>query len=136
VVRWMVAVSVIALGLGQAGAQGVMGVWQEPEGARIDVHPCGSDVCLKLIRLSDNPAGTTDGHNPDKSLRARPLVGLEIGEKFHLTDPSHAEDGMLYDPKSGKTYHGSMESVGDELRLRGYVGIKAFGRTETWTRVK
>ena len=61
-------------------------------------------------------------------------MGLEIGRGFRLTDPAHAEDGTLYDPKSGKTYHGVMESAGDKLKLRGYVGIKALGRTEVWTR--
>ena len=131
------AAGVVGLMLcGTAVAQdaGVMGVWREPEGARIEVHACGKEVCLKLIRLSDNPAGTKDGHNPDKSLRERPLLGLEIGQGFHLTDTNHAEDGMLYDPKSGKTYHGAMESEGNELKLRGYVGFKAFGRTEIWVR--
>jgi uncharacterized protein (DUF2147 family) len=59
---------------------------------------------------------------------------LQIGRGFHLADSSHADGGQLYDPKSGKTYSGSMASDGDSLKLRGYVGIKLFGRTEVWTR--
>jgi uncharacterized protein (DUF2147 family) len=125
---------VLGAGVSVAQANGVLGVWREPTGARIEVHSCGPDVCLKLLKLSDNPPGTLDGHNPDQSLRTRPLLGLEIGTGFHLTDPSHAEGGMIYDPKSGKTYHGTISSEGDALKLRGYVGIKAFGRTETWSR--
>jgi uncharacterized protein (DUF2147 family) len=121
---------------GAAMGQGVLGTWKEPAGAKIEVHMCGAEVCAKLTKLSDDAPGKNDGHNPDKSLQQRPLVGLEIGTGFKLTDASHAEDGKLYDPKSGKTYHGSMTSEGDALKLRGYVGIKAFGRTETWTRDK
>ena len=116
--------------------QGVLGTWKEPAGAKIEVHRCGADVCAKLLKLSDDAPGTNDGNNPDKALKQRPLVGLEIGTGFHLVDETHAEDGKLYDPKSGKTYHGSMTSEGDSLKLRGYVGVKAFGRTETWTRDK
>ena len=131
VAGWMLGFGVA---LAQGGVSGVLGTWREPAGARIEVHACGNDVCLKLLKLSDNPPKTTDGNNPDQALRSRPLLGLEIGTGFHLADPSHAEGGMLYDPKSGKTYHGSMMSEGDLLKLRGYVGFKAFGRTETWTR--
>ena len=59
-----------------------------------------------------------------------------IGQDFHLADVEHAEGGHLYDPKSGKTYRGSMTSTGDRLELRGYVGLKIFGRSETWSRAK
>jgi uncharacterized protein (DUF2147 family) len=114
--------------------QGVLGTWREPGGARIEVHRCGADVCARLIQLSANPANTVDAKNPDPALQHRELVGLEIGQGFHLDDASHAEGGRLYDPKSGKTYNGSMVSEGDSMKLRGYVGLKMFGRTEVWTR--
>lgn len=29
-----------------------------------------------------------------------------------------------------------MSADGDHLNLRGYIGFKAFGRSETWTRVE
>ena len=60
---------------------------------------------------------------------------LTIGQGFQLTDPTHAEGGTLYDPKTGKTYRGAMKAEGDELDLRGYVGIKLFGESQTWKRV-
>ncbi|MGH9588053.1 MAG: DUF2147 domain-containing protein, partial [Acidobacteriaceae bacterium] len=64
----------------------------------------------------------------------RSLCGMKIGTGFKLVDPNRAQDGKLYDPKSGKTYTGSMTRDGNKLNLRGYVGIPFFGRTETWTR--
>jgi len=75
-----------------------------------------------------------DIHNPDASLRQKLLCGLVIGRGFHATSPTYADGGSLYDPKSGKTYHGEMTANGDQLALRGYIGVKLFGRTETWTR--
>ena len=77
---------------------------------------------------------TVDANNPDAALRTRPLCGLVIGTGFTLKDPTHAEDGHLYDPKTGKTYKGTLTSEGDRLKLRGYVGAKLFGRTAEWTR--
>ncbi len=127
---------VVGCGVAVGEGSGVLGVWHSKDGAKIDVHSCGSEVCVKLVKLSDDAPGTNDANNPDQSLRQRPLVGLEIGQGFRLADAAHAENGKLYDPKSGKTYHGTMSSDGDALNLRGYVGIKAFGRSETWMRDK
>lgn len=114
---------------------GVSGDWREPGGSVVRVAPCGDAICARLVKLSDSAPSQVDGHNPDPAKRSRPLCGVQIGSGFHPTGPDHADDGQLYDPKSGKTYHGEMTSSGDTLKLRGYVGIKVFGRTESWTRV-
>ena len=118
-----------------AHAQSVLGQWQEPGGSRIEVFRCGPDVCARLIAIQADAPTHVDAHNPDPTLRTRSLCGLEIGQGFHPADPAHAEEGKLYDPKSGKTYSGSLTAEGDKLKLRGYVGVKLFGRSETWTRV-
>lgn len=112
----------------------VLGDWREPQGSVIRIEKCPSGVCLRLIGLSRNAPSSTDVHNPDPTQRQRALCGLEIGRQFHFTDPSHASGGTLYDPKSGNTYHGAMVVEGDVLKLRGYVGISIFGRTEVWRR--
>jgi uncharacterized protein (DUF2147 family) len=113
---------------------GVLGDWTEPGGSVILVEHCASGVCAKLTRIAADVPTAKDGHNPDVALRSRPMCGLEIGHGFTLNDPDHAKDGTLYDPKSGKTYHGEMTAEGSALKLRGYVGIPLFGRTETWHR--
>lgn len=58
-----------------------------------------------------------------------------IGSGFIVVDARHAEEGHIYDPKSGDTFAASMAMDGDTLRLRGYMGIKLFGKTEVWQRV-
>lgn len=113
---------------------GVRGYWREPTGAVIHIESCGPDLCATLVFLSPSAPSRTDIHNPNRALQARPLCGLQIGRAFHLTSPTHAEGGTLYDPKSGNTYRGAMSSSGDRLNLRGYIGLPLFGRTETWTR--
>ncbi len=115
-------------------APGIVGYWREPTGSVIEILPCGSDICARMAALSPQAPTHFDEKNPDPAARHRLICGLQIGYGFHATDPNHAEGGRLYDPKSGKTYHGTMTAQGDQLHLRGYVGIKAFGKTETWTR--
>ena len=99
----------------------------------IEVVSCGERVCARLIGISRSAPSQVDGLNPNAALRNRPLCGLEIGSGFKPVDAGRAEDGKLYDPKSGKTYSGSIQRDGDKLALRGYVGLKVFGRTEIWT---
>lgn len=45
-------------------------------------------------------------------------------------------DGQIYDPDSGKTYDCMMWLEGLKLKVRGYVGVSLFGRTETFERVE
>ena len=114
---------------------GVASDWREPGGSVIRIAPCGAELCARLVALSSQAPGRADVHNPDPAKRIRPLCGLQIGYGFQPSGPDHAEGGHLYDPKSGKTYQGEMTARGDHLMLRGYVGIKLFGRTEEWTRI-
>ncbi|HXB61397.1 MAG TPA: DUF2147 domain-containing protein [Acidobacteriaceae bacterium] len=135
---WMIAILLVLPVTAHAQESGVLGEWLTPIGATVAVYRCNDAVCLKLIALSKNAPSRVDSNNPDPALRKRPLCGLQIGSGFRLAGSNHAEGGQLYDPKSGKTYSGSMAisgaSNGDSLNLRGYIGIKLFGRTEVWTR--
>lgn len=113
----------------------IIGDWAEPTGSVIRIEPCGSQLCARIVYLSSQAPTAFDVNNPNASQRSRHLCGLVIGQGFQLLDLEHAEGGSLYDPKSGRTYRGSMSLDGDSLNLRGYIGIKLFGRTETWKRV-
>ena len=76
-----------------------------------------------------------DVENPDAKLRHRPLRGLFILYGFRSDGDGHWTGGRVYDPNSGHTYRGTITQLdADTLKLRGYVGITWFGRTETWKR--
>ena len=124
----------------QASAEPV-GLWNtEDNQGQVQVSPCGDKLCGELVWLAEPLAADgqpkRDQHNPDESLRDRPVEGLRI-----LWDMQSAGDGKtwenvkVYDPESGKTYQGKMTLDGaDVLKLRGFVGAPIFGRTSTWTR--
>ena len=119
-------------------ASSLFGHWTTADGSTIVSLPCGGQgnqaLCLRIERVSPSAPGTVDEKNPNASLRQRPLCGVEIGSGFHLEGETRAIGGTVYDPLSGNTYKGSMEVSGDMLKLRGYLGISLFGRTEVWHR--
>jgi uncharacterized protein (DUF2147 family) len=134
---WLSLASTAVRGSGPANAAeaGVRGYWQEPSGAVIQIAQCAEALCLKIVALAPGDHPHTDVHNPDEKLRGRPLCGLRVGQDFTQTDSQHADGGHVYDPRSGRTYSGSMTAQGNTLKLRGYLGIELLGRTQTWTRV-
>lgn len=117
---WIALVAGLAMILAgsclEAQSGGVIGDWRDPGGSVIRIDQCGGDVCLWLISISKSAPATTDVHNPDPGERSRALCGLKIGRGFSLRDPEHATDGTLYDPKSGKTYRGTITAEGALFR--------------------
>jgi len=84
------------------------------------------------------PEDLVDFRNPDPALRGRKILGMVFLYDFKPTsDPDAFEDGSVYNAEDGKTYRASIALQPDgRLRLRGYVGIPLFGRSEIWTRVR
>lgn len=78
----------------------------------------------------------TDIMNPNKNLKNRPIIGLIVIRNL-IFKKDKWDYGMCYDPESGKSYSGYIELIdGNRIKLRGYIGIPLFGRSEIWTRKK
>ncbi len=118
----------------------IIGVWltggKEP--AKIQIYKSGDKFYGKIIWLknpAENGKQRVDGNNPDKAKRNNPVVGLVILKGFKFNGDDEWKGGDIYDPESGKTYSSYLYLKNPTtLKLRGYVGIALFGRTETWTR--
>lgn len=115
-------------------APSATGNWVTADKSVVQMYQCGPLLCGKLVHIAGN--FTVDDKNPDAALRKRALCGLNIVEGFKMVDAKHADSGHVYDPESGKTYRGVITLDGDVLKLRGYVGVPLFGRTEVWHRAK
>ena len=118
----------------------VLGKWVNPSGeGQIEIYKRGDKYFGKLAWIKepndDKGKPKTDTKNPDANLRAKPILGLEILKNFEFADGKWT-DGTIYDPKTGKTYSCKMTIKGDVLKIRGYIGISLFGRSENWARVK
>jgi len=100
----------------------------------------GHIVGLKEPLYTNPKEGTpgtpkVDRHNPDPSLKTRPLIGLQILDGFQAAGPDRWEKGRIYDPENGKTYQCRMKlSAPNRLEVRGFIGISLIGRTTVWTR--
>jgi uncharacterized protein (DUF2147 family) len=81
-------------------------------------------------------ATTTICKNCDGDLKNKPITGMVILHDLVKTDTG-GKDGKILDPGSGNTYSCYLELESpDKLKLRGYIGFPAFGRTQYWFRVK
>ena len=66
----------------------------------------------------------------------KPVMGLVI-IKGLTKDGNEYSSGKILDPVTGKTYKCFLALEGsDQLKVRGFIGISLFGRTQTWHRVK
>ncbi|SDU19079.1 DUF2147 domain-containing protein [Stappia sp. ES.058] len=111
------------------------GVWQRPSGtSRIEISPCGSSLCGKLVWLK---APRNDSKNPDPAKRARPLLGTRTVMGMTPAGDAGVWKGKVYNAEDGKTYSGRMTLEGpDKLSLKGCVLGGLICRGETWSRVK
>jgi uncharacterized protein (DUF2147 family) len=77
-----------------------------------------SDICKKCTgKLSDFL---------DKPIKGTPWM------QFNQLDDGRWEDGFIIDSEKGKKYTAKVWLEGQDLKLRGYVGL--FYRTQTWLR--
>ena len=124
-----------------ASAQDVIGKWKLEDGSAIvEVYQEGNVFNGKIVWLK-NPTeadGTpaVDSNNPDKSLRKRQILGLNMLHGLKKDGEKYA-GGKIYDPSNGKTYNCSMQVSGDVLKVRGSLDARGLlGRTMDWFRVK
>ena len=118
-----------------ATADGPTGDWKTPDGSVVRVSECSDAFCMTIVKIAPTARGTTDQLNPDAALKGRPLCGARIGQGFRQEGgAATATGGHIYDPLSGKTYNAKLTWKGDTLKLRGFVGVSMFGRTEVWTK--
>jgi uncharacterized protein (DUF2147 family) len=129
------------LSVSAQNADAVLGKWLNPSGeGQVEIYKKGDKYFGKLawIKFPNDANGKpkTDVKNPEESLRTRPELGLELLKNFTFDGDNVYEGGTIYDPKSGKTYSCKMTLNGKKLKIRGYIGVSLFGRTEEWTRVE
>lgn len=113
-------------------SSGVIGNWKTPLGSIIHFDRCGQQICAWIIYVSPSAPSTKDIHNPDSSLHERPLCGMKIGSGFTLNNPTNATGGLLYDPKTGRTYHSRLAANGNNLVVHGYYGVAFLSGSENW----
>lgn len=127
-------------------AQDLTGTWQQIDDktgspkALIEIRQDSNGTYAgKIVKVTPRP-----GYTPQKTCNKcpapytnQPILGMDVltGLK-QVGDSVNYEKGHVIDPLAGKIYDAKvrLSSNGKRLTLRGYVGVSALGRSQTWIR--
>jgi uncharacterized protein (DUF2147 family) len=102
VTTWLGATAVRA-----TDAASPIGFWKGAD-ATFEMFESEGKLSAKIVALREPKTSEgkekTDIHNPDPTKRKHPIIGLVFISGFAKTSDTRWENGMVYDPKSGKTY--------------------------------
>ena len=123
----------------------ILGVWITAKGkAQVEISTQENAIAGYIIWLKEpffpendeqGMAGKPkiDRENPDPELRKQTVIGLQIISGFQYKGDGEWKGGTVYDPENGKTYKGKIWLTAEgTLKVRGFIGILLFGRTEEW----
>jgi uncharacterized protein (DUF2147 family) len=67
----------------------------------------------------------------------QPIIGMTIVKGLKENGNKY-DGGYILDPENGKVYKCKMtlNEAGDEIEVRGFIGISLLGRSQMWTRVE
>lgn len=133
--RKLLAIAAVALSTMSAQAAApITGRWvtQSKDGV-VEIYQCGAQICGKLAKFlvpPPNGVGQKDVNNPNKALRGRTLLGMDILTGFKAVGDEYK--GQIYDPKSGKTYRSVVyKGKSGNLVVKGCIG--PFCQAQSWT---
>lgn len=138
----VITASIGIAGILDADADKLLGTWEPGDGrSKIKIEKIGTKYFGKIVWLKepndpDTKKPKLDKNNPDTAMRKNPIKGNRILKDFVYAGKKEWGSGTIYDPKNGKTYKCVINMKDDNtIDIRGYIGIKAIGRTDTWKRV-
>ncbi|MCV0369170.1 DUF2147 domain-containing protein [Filomicrobium sp.] len=115
-----------------------LGIWYDDTGrGAVKISQCGTYLCghIHWLKSPLNSKGEPlhDANNPNPNARMRPVCGMQVFGQLTPQGDGTWDGGWIYDPKVGKSYDVEIKSAGaDVLEVRGYAGIKMFGKTLVW----
>ena len=129
----------VAAPLADAFAAPPEGYWlTEKKGVMVRIYDCDGALCgqtvwLKKMNHSDG-APRLDAKNPDPALRDRHWCGITAITGLKQDGEGEWSGGEVYDPKTGETFDFKLETVGERVKVRGFLGVPLLGKSETWTK--
>lgn len=121
-------------------AQTIFGKWENRDeetnkvDSVIEVYEKDGKAYAKIVEITDKNRQKAVCDKCSGNRKNNPILGMNI-----LTGLSKDGDewsgGKILDPKNGKEYKCYIKLDGkNKLKIRGYVGFSAFGRTAYWHR--
>ncbi|KAB0630121.1 DUF2147 domain-containing protein [Acinetobacter gandensis] len=129
-----------------AFAQDLLGTWQQIDDktgspkAIIEIRKDSNGTFTgKIVKVTPRPGYTPRDtcNNCPAPYTNKPILGMDIltGLK-HVQGTNNYDKGRVIDPLAGKIYDAKVRinANGKRLTLRGYMGVSALGRSQTWIR--
>jgi len=138
----VIAAMLAQAGQGVAAQDAILGSWLTEDGAsKVEITATGAAdgstvfagkvVWLEQPTLAGKPVH--DANNSDASLRARPILGLEVLSGFKAGAAGAWSGGTMYSPRKGKSYPAEL-SLAPDGRLQIEVKAGFVSKTVYWTR--
>jgi uncharacterized protein (DUF2147 family) len=122
-------------------ADAIVGEWFTKDSkAIVQIYKSGDVYNGKIVWLKEptyeDGTEKRDKNNPDEARQQDKIIGMNLVKGFTYKGDLQWKDGTIYDPDNGKTYSCKMKLDGDELKVRGFIGISLIGRSQVWHRKK
>lgn len=143
-IKFIVA-SIIGLFLSAyAIAEDITGKWLQIDDktgtskAVIEIRQEGTTYTAKIVKVTPRP-----GYIPQEKCKNCPapytnqsILGMDVLRGLKHMSENNYDGGRIIDPLTGKIYSAKakLNNTGKRLTLRGYIGISAIGRSQTWIR--
>ena len=132
---------------GNLFAQDLSGTWQQIDDktgspkAIIEIRKEANDTFTgKIVKVTPRP-----GYSPRETCNNcpapytnQPILGMDLIKGLkHVPGTNNYEKGRIIDPLVGKVYDTKIKlnSTGNRLTLRAYMGVSSLGRSQTWLRL-
>ncbi len=124
----------------------IVGKWMasEDNNLEVEVYKTGNEYRAKIVWFDDSDdksrpmAERCDTKNPDKTLRTRKIIGLQVmqGLVYNAADDEW-QGGQIYDASSGKQWNAKAWLTSDGcLKVRGYWHLEFMGQNICFKKVQ
>ncbi len=118
------------------GQDEITGTWlTQEQNSKVEIYKNGTEYFGKIVWLEkpmDNKGKpVTDKNNPDKNLKSRPVMGLDMLQNLKYEEGKWV--GKIYAPKRGFTLDAELMLEGNS-QLKVKIFRWGFTREQVWTR--
>ncbi|QIO09725.1 DUF2147 domain-containing protein [Acinetobacter lanii] len=126
-------------------AQDITGTWRQIDDqtgtskALIEIRKeSNNSYTGKIVKITPLPGYTPKEKcvNCPPPYTEKPILGLDVLKGLKHDKENNFTGGKILDPLSGKIYamKAKLSPNGKRLQMRGYIGVSALGRSQTWIR--
>ena len=143
----LLAICVLPLAYAANSERSPLGYWKTIDDVTgetksiLHIYQANNALYGKVVKIFPKP-----GHDQNEVCSAckgnrhnQPILGMVImeGLKQNAANTAEWSGGQIIDPTNGKIYRCliTLTNNGENLKVRGYIGMALFGRSQTWARV-